>query len=225
MKLEVLQKQNRKAAYEEFVKGAWANRSAEEMLSLAKEARMDTREADRLIAKIHDGQAKVALADQAARLRKEDAETKTQHEKISERNGKEIVRLNGEILNAWSKHKAAFDAMCKAESAVRDLHMLKKEGLLPVPHKEVTRLEGHYELAEKRQQAQSARVDASNERYRLQGLIEGLEYKLQHLPLTPTRDHDKERLKDGLERARRELVEAEAKLKDAEAAEEKAKKA
>jgi len=195
-----------------------------EMLTLANEAGMKAEDADKLIEKILEGKKKVALADQAARLRKEDTETMAQHEKLCERNQKEIRRLNGEMLSSWDKHKAAFDAMCDAERAISELHQLKKEGLMSMSHKELVRLAEHGEVCKKHDQAKTVRIAAFDAHYRLTKNIEDFEYQIKHMPFTVTREYDMERAKAGLARANRELVEAAAKLKDVEADVERTEK-
>jgi len=219
-----LAEKKRKEAYEEFIKGAWSDRAAMEMLTLANEAGMKAEDADKLIAKILEGKKKVALADQAARLRKEVAESNTRYGKLYDRNMAEDARLTDEVQCAERKHNVLHREMCDAENAVQDLHQLKKEGLMPLPHKELTRLAEHYVVWKKHDQAKKVRIAAFDAHYRLTKNIEDFEYQIKHMPFTVTREYDLERAKAGLARAQREIVEAAAKLKDAEADVERTKK-
>ena len=222
--LKALAEQKRKAAYEEFVQGAWSGRAAMEMLTLANEAGMKAEDADKLIARIREGQAKVLLADQAARLRKEVEESKVRYGKLYDRNMKEVGRLNGEIRHAEHKHNVLFTEMCDAERAIGDLYRLKDEGLMPMSHKELTRRAEYYEVAERHDQAKKVRIAAFDAHYKLQERIKSLEYQIKHMPFTVTREYDMEQAKAFLVKANREIVEAAAKLKDAEADVERTKK-
>ena len=225
LKLAEVEERDRKAAREEFVKAVWANRSASDLLKLANAVGMKASDGDKLIVMIRKGQADVVLADQWQRLKKEEAELKTVYEKVRERNEAEISRFREEIRRASFKHDQAIEATCAAFHAVDDLVQLYDKGLMPTPHKEVTRWLERRAAEEKSNAAHEVLSQAENWRNRLRAIIRDIEEQIERLPLSVTLKRDQANLNEKLEMARRDLVEAEAKVKEAQAAAERAKKA
>jgi len=224
-KLAEVEERDRKAAWEEFVKAVWANRSAADLLKLVNAAGMKASDGDKLIVMIRKGQADVHLADQWQRLRREEAELKSAYEKVRDRNEAEISRLREEIRRASFKHDQAIEATCAAYHAVDDLVQLYDKGLMPTPHKEVTRWLERRAAEEKSNAAHEVLSQAENWRNRLWAIIRDIEEQIERLPLSVTLQRDKANLNEKLEMARRDLVEAEEKVKVALVAAERAKKA
>ena len=224
-KLAEVEERDRKAAWEEFVKAVWANRSAADLLKLVNAAGMKASDGDKLIVMIRKGQADVLLADQWQRRRREESELKSVYEKVRDRNEAEISRLREEIRRASFKHDQAIEATCAAYHAVDDLVQLYDKGLMPTPHKEVTRWLERRAAEEKSNAAHEVLSQAENWRNRLWAIIRDIEEQIERLPLSVTLQRDKANLNEKLEMARRDLVEAEEKVKVALVAAERAKKA
>jgi len=224
-KLEEEAKQNRKIAHAEFVKAAWANRPAMELLKLANEAGMKIPDADTLIEVIRKGQENVVLADRLPRLKKEADEARALAEKTCERNNEVISRLREENRHVWDKNEAAFRSMCDADQAVRDLLLLFDKGLLPMPHREVTRLLSVRTAEEKSREAHTAWRKEEEAKDRFRSIVRNIERSLARLPLSVTLHRDRAELEKDLEVAKKNLAEAEKKVEAAKAFAEKMEKA
>ena len=220
-----VQAQKRQAAHQEFIRGAWAGRPPKEMLELATEAGMKVEDGDKLIARIRKGKEMVALADQLQRLKKEEVETKAQYEKIRERSNAAIARLEEEKDSARIKHARVWRAMADAENAASDLLLLSDEGLLPTPHKEVTRLIERRTAEEKSHEAHAAWRKEEEARNRIRRVIEEIQYRLARLPMSRTYDRDKAELENDLKQSKHDLAAADSRVEKAHAVAEKAEKA
>ena len=223
--LESMQRRDREVSRAAFVRGVWEGRPASELLALSKAAGLAVADADALVGVIRGGKGKVAIVDELPRLRKEALETKSQSERIHERHGKEIARLEEECRRAAYRSDDAFKALCQGQSVANELLLLHDQGLLPVVHREVLRLVERRTAEGKSAELYDVLRAAENVRSRCRGVVGGLEARLASMPLTMRERQDRSRLEEELAQAKRNLADAEAQVAKAQVAAEKSKRA
>jgi len=224
--LTELEMQNRKAARDSFIAAAWEGRDPSQLLPLASDAGLTGGEADELIQRVRQGKEQIKQANRLPRLRKEAASAKDRFEKVQSRAAAEIARLEGEVEAAALEADAAQKAVYAAEASSRQLLAMCDDGLLPHADapEEVLRLIERRDAEEASRKADQTRAAAFDERNRRRAAVRNIEEQLVNLPVTLTSRRDESVLRGRLKEARRQLAQAEGRLKTAETAADAARK-
>lgn len=203
-----------------FIAGLWNERSAEKLLSMAAEAGLTLAVADELIQKVERAQQHVKHSNELPRLRKAGAETQERLDKAQSRLEAETARLEAVVEEASFAASCARNAVNSADAAVRELLMIHDEGLLPksdVPE-ELQFMLNRRDAEDTACRAHQVRVAAEQERNLCRAAVRQLEDTREKRPMSITSRRDDHRLDSALEAARKELDQAEARLKAADAA-------
>lgn len=226
--LTELETRNREGARLDLVKAIWQGAEPVKLLELASAAGMAGGEADALIARIGQAKEQLAHIEQLPRLRKDADAADGRFEKVQKHASEETARLDAEVDEASYAASNARRAVYAAEASARQLLALHDEGLLlgAMP-KEVARLIDRRDAEERFRQADRARVEAFDARNYWRTAVANAQERLATMPILPPveRDYHQDALKERLKEARRQLAEAESRLKKAEAAAEATRKA
>jgi hypothetical protein len=219
--------QHRKEAKARFVGALWAQKGSEELISQMKEAGLTVTAANELEAKVEEARRQIDHANQLPRLRKDARAARGHSNKVQARVAAETERLEAEAREAGYAADDATKAPGEAERDAQKLLLLHDEGLVPA-----TRLPEEIAFLARRRQAEEAvskayevRATATHERDRCGIIADRMEGQLANLPITKMAPLDRNRLEKAVKAAKKDLHEAEERLKVAEGAVEAARNA
>jgi hypothetical protein len=217
--LSELETQNRTEDRQSFVLAAWHGVEPAGLLSLAEGAGLTGEEADELVNRIGRAKEQVDQVNRLGRLRREADAAESHLDKVQARATAETERLQNQVEEASFAASVARKAVYAAEESSRQLLAMHDEGLLPltVGPKEVFCLIQRRAAEENSHQCDVARVAAFEERNRCRAIAGNIQERLANLPITLTSPNDESILQDRLKEAKRQLADAESRLKKAEA--------
>lgn len=225
--LAALETQNRKAAHRDFVAAVWEGALPSQLLPLARAAGLAGDEADALIERICQAKEQIDHVNRLGRLRKDAAAAQANLDKVQARANAEIAKLESQMRDAAYEAEAAQKATNEADGSSRQLLAMYDEGLLPATEapRDVLNLVERRDAEAQVIKLDQARVAAFDERNRRRAIVHNIQERLANLPITRTSPTDESMLEDRLKEAKRQLADAESRLKKAEAVAEAARRA
>jgi hypothetical protein len=212
--------QNRTEAKAKFIEGLWAGADGEQLLSLAAEAALTVPVVNELETKIETAKKQIDHTNQLPRLRK-DARAAQEHlDKVNSHATAEIARLEAQVQEAAFAAEDTGKAKNAAEQSAIQLLLLHDEGLVPTDRlpEELKFMLRRRQAEEAANRAGSIHTAASQVRNTCRALVARLEKQLMSLPISRTHDYQEANIQRALKTAKKELADAEDKLKAAETA-------